>query len=493
MLAVPNPPPARASNPPTRLNSERSTPRSPMTPNLPLCALLLATAFASTALTAQAPARRAPAPSPATAPHRTRLILKDGSYQLVMSYQIKGAMVSYVSAERGLTEELPADLVDWDATHKWEQRHPPAGDPAANDSPDGRAQPPAIDPELLKEEADRAALSPEVAPNLSLPEEDSVVALDQFRGTPELVPLIQSDGELNRITGHSILKLNLNPRAASHSDRPAQRSRIACPVSRGLSRHLPPHRRRLQIRRGGTPLTVDTHGAAAQPNAPSGSGTAASTYVIVRADVRTDARVLASFNISGMQRSVQRQQDVIETKTEAPTRWPLDANHPQPSARLRRIRPHGGPLRARNQPRRVGLRSPPRRARKSATSSSPQPNAPSPSNTDPTPISGIQERTHPATSGEFPDQPPPSSRFSAQAPAAHQEPPQPAPAPPRRYCPVCVFAEYIIVSADTIISFIVAPSSGNVASPKLPFSEISSRSPVRNRLSRSLSQRSMVD
>src|ERR1035437_6897126 len=105
-------------------------------------------------------------------PHRTRLILKDGSYQLVMSYTVKGKIVSYVSAERGETEELPADLVDWDATHKWEQKHPPEG------LSDAQAPAPAIDPELLKEEADRAALTPEVVPNLSLPEQDSVVALD---------------------------------------------------------------------------------------------------------------------------------------------------------------------------------------------------------------------------------------------------------------------------------------------------------------------------
>src|SRR5206468_7083967 len=92
------------------------------------------------------------------APHRTRLILKDGSYQLVMSYQLKGKVVSYVSAERGEREELPADLVDWDATHKWEKQH--------TLNAEGQPPPPEIDPELLKEEADRKALNPEVAPDL---------------------------------------------------------------------------------------------------------------------------------------------------------------------------------------------------------------------------------------------------------------------------------------------------------------------------------------
>jgi hypothetical protein len=43
-----------------------------------------------------------------------------------------------------------------------------------------------------------------------------VLALDYFHGTPELVPLVQSDGELNHTTSHNILKLILNPRAASH-------------------------------------------------------------------------------------------------------------------------------------------------------------------------------------------------------------------------------------------------------------------------------------
>lgn len=259
---------------------------------------------------AKAPRRPLDA-APPTAPHRTRLILKDGSYQVVMSYQLKGSMVSYVSAERGATEELPANLVDWDATHKWEQRHAAPAD-ASSDS--GQTAP-AIDPELLKEEADRAALTPEVAPDLLLPEQDSVVALDQYRGTPELVPLIQSDGELNRTTGHSILKLNLNPRAASHAI--VQLKGVESPIQFHVD--TPVIYLRLGddtgIRQGGTPLTVDTHGTAAQTRTPPAGGSAASGYVIVRADVRTDARVLASFNLSG-NNGVQRQQDVIDTTTE---------------------------------------------------------------------------------------------------------------------------------------------------------------------------------
>src|SRR5882724_8452975 len=148
----------------------------------------------------------------ATTPHRTRLFLKDGSYQIVMSYKIVGNLVRYVSAERGgAEEEIPLSLVDLDATKRWEKQHAQPGPPDPNNT-----QPPVIDPELLKEEADRAALTPEVAKDLRLPEENSTLALDTFRGTPELVPLAQTDSDLKRNTGHNLLKAAVNPLSAAH-------------------------------------------------------------------------------------------------------------------------------------------------------------------------------------------------------------------------------------------------------------------------------------
>ncbi len=254
-----------------------------------------------------------------TAPHRTRLILKDGSYQVVMSYQVNGNVVRYTSAERDATEEIPTELVDWDATRRWERQHPAEKESDAGQGLD-EAPPPAIDPELLKEEADRAAWTPEVAPELRLPEQDSVLALDTFHGAPELVPLVQSEGELNRTTGHNILKLAINPRAASHQIE--QLKGVEAAVQ--LHVDTPAIYVRLGddsgVMRGGTPLTVDTHGAGGAKTDSSGGassgGSADSGYVMVRADVRTDARVLASFNIGVLGGGVKEQEDAIETASE---------------------------------------------------------------------------------------------------------------------------------------------------------------------------------
>jgi hypothetical protein len=246
----------------------------------------------------------------ATTPHRIRLILKDGSYQIVMSYKIVGNVVHYISAERGgAEEEIPLSLVDLDATKRWEKQHTQS--PADPNNP----EPPAIDPDLLKEEADRAALTPEVAKDLRLPEQDSTLALDTFHGTPELVPLAQTDSDLNRNTGHNLLKAAVNPLSAAHEIVTLKGE--TSPVQLHVKDPI------LYLRIGdesvgntaGTPLTVDTHGATSHmPNDPDG-GSSNSRYVIVRTDVRKGIRVVYSIRIP-LLGTGQRQEDVVETTSE---------------------------------------------------------------------------------------------------------------------------------------------------------------------------------
>ena len=244
-----------------------------------------------------------------TTPHRTRLIMKDGSYQIVMSYRVVGNVVHYISAERaGVEEEIPASLVDFEATKRWEARHTAA-------DPDAPGQAPTIDPELLKEEADRASLTPEVATDLRLPEDDSVLGLDTFRGTPELVPIAQSGGDLNRNTAHNLIRGTINPASSSHvivqlkgETSPVQ-MHVDSPVIylRIGDTPAPPT--------GGAPLVVDTHGATGQAATAPAGGSPDSRYVIVRADVRTGVRYITSFKISDIG-STHRRDDVIETTTQ---------------------------------------------------------------------------------------------------------------------------------------------------------------------------------
>lgn len=253
------------------------------------------------------PAQRKPLDAQDTATtvvyQRTRLILKNGSYQSVLSYQVNGNVVEYRSAERnGELEEVPLKLVDMPATVAWYHQHVEGVPPAQDNRP-------VLSPELAQEEAERAAYTPVVAPNLQLPQEASVIVMDTFEGTPELVPMPQQGTDLNPETAHGVLKLGINPHSAPHQILELQRPQA------DVQLHVPDPvffvRVGNDLPDAGGGFTVDTHGAS-QHETPAG-GEEGSAYVIERLDAMQYSRILDSFKISWLN-SGRPQPGIIETR-----------------------------------------------------------------------------------------------------------------------------------------------------------------------------------
>src|SRR5271165_917569 len=152
---------------------------------------------------AAAPAQAAPAIAPQQATQR--LILKDGSFQGVVKYEVKGDRVHYFSAERYEWEDIPAALIDWDATKKYEA-----------DFASGKLRVHIETPEEKEEREKEEANSPEILPGLKLPGTGGVFLLDQFDGQPELAEILQNGSEVNQTANKkSVLRTAINPVGAS--------------------------------------------------------------------------------------------------------------------------------------------------------------------------------------------------------------------------------------------------------------------------------------
>ena len=144
--------------------------------------------------------------STATSEQQTkRLILKDGSYQMVAKYELQGDRVHYLSAERYEWEDLPASLVDWEATKKYEA-----------ELSQGKARAHVETPEEKEEREREEANSPEVTLGLRLPGTGGVFLLDQYDGKPELAEILQNGSELNQQANKkSVLRTAINPVGSS--------------------------------------------------------------------------------------------------------------------------------------------------------------------------------------------------------------------------------------------------------------------------------------
>ena len=138
-----------------------------------------------------------------------RLVLKNGDYQPADTWEVKGDRVRYHSSERNEWEEIPASMVDWAATEKWNSAQ------SAQTTQQRSEEMQKADEEYAAAVKEDEAAHPEVAPGLRLPDDSSaeggVYLLDTYQDKPELVEIVQSGGELNKQMGKNVLRAVVNP------------------------------------------------------------------------------------------------------------------------------------------------------------------------------------------------------------------------------------------------------------------------------------------
>jgi hypothetical protein len=241
-----------------------------------------------------------------------RLILKDGTYQNVRQYQIVGDRVRYISVERGGEwEELPADLVDWNATRKWERDH--AAETVEAPSP-AMKEAAEIDKEEAAERDEQKARTPEVAKGLELPDEDGVFALDTFEGTPELVELLPTEMTANAKTKHGLSTLNPLAGEKASLELDGAHAKVHLHVN-DPAIYLSLNARDSAEQVVSHAMTVNTGGAKDVASRKHGAHSASSGFAIVRVDERRAVRIVGAIHLSPTG-AVSQNEEVIPAKAE---------------------------------------------------------------------------------------------------------------------------------------------------------------------------------
>jgi len=133
---------------------------------------------------------------PAALPKGKKLILTDGTFQLAREYTVEGERVRYWSVERSQWEEIPASLVDWDATHKAEAEQ--AGHDAELKAKIHASQLAQLTKDI---DVDRTL---EIKPGLFLPDAVGFYALDRDKLIREMK---QSTAVIKMSTGREVEKI----------------------------------------------------------------------------------------------------------------------------------------------------------------------------------------------------------------------------------------------------------------------------------------------
>jgi len=228
-----------------------------------------------------------------------RLIMKDGSYQIITKYQIKGDRVRFFSAEREDWEEIPKELVDWKATAEWKLAHESdrkAPIVVTNPNDPGQVEAAKIDAEERAAREAELQRMPVVAPGLRLPDESGLWVLDTFNGQPELVHVTQSNGDLNRAYQHSVKPYDLGSERGSHElvQIDGYKAQVELHVNQpvfymSLDRPKPP-KGAPEPAQLSAPMTVDTHGLSSVPDDKHAHSSPDSRYVILALKVGKNER-----------------------------------------------------------------------------------------------------------------------------------------------------------------------------------------------------------
>jgi hypothetical protein len=111
-----------------------------------------------------------------------RLFMKDGSYQVVSTYEVHGERVRYYSVERSEWEEVPVKQVDFAATQRAQEEEKAAAKKNVEEAKE-------IQQQRFEKPIEQGL---EVAPGIHLPSEDGIYTVEGLR----LVRLVESAGEM---------------------------------------------------------------------------------------------------------------------------------------------------------------------------------------------------------------------------------------------------------------------------------------------------------
>ena len=111
-----------------------------------------------------------------------KLCMKDGTFQIVSSYEVQGDRVRYFSVERGEWEEVPTNLVDFDATKRAVEETKAAHQKQIEEAKE-------IEKQRFYKPPDQGM---EIAPGMRLPGDDGIFTVEGKR----LVRLPLSSGEV---------------------------------------------------------------------------------------------------------------------------------------------------------------------------------------------------------------------------------------------------------------------------------------------------------